>query len=45
MEEMMKWEQLLSNKRLGQEGMQQRSDDRTEFQRDYDRLTSSCTTG
>ena len=42
MEEMMKWEQLLSNKRLGQEGMQQRSDDRTEFQRDYDRLIFSA---
>ncbi len=42
MEEMMKWERLLSNKRLGQEGMQQRSDDRTEFQRDYDRLIFSA---
>ena len=42
MEEMMKWEQLLSSKRLGQEGMQQGSDDRTEFQRDYDRLIFSA---
>ena len=31
-----------SNKRLGQEGMQQRRDDRTEFQRDYDRLIFSA---
>ena len=38
----MKWEQLLSSKRLGQEGMQGRSDDRTEFQRDYDRLIFSA---
>ena len=42
MEEMMKWEKLLSSKRLGQEEMQQRSDDRTEFQRDYDRLIFSA---
>lgn len=41
-EEMMKWEKLLSSKRLGQEEMQQRSDDRTEFQRDYDRLIFSA---
>ena len=40
--EMMKWEQLLSSKRLGQEEMQRRSDDRTEFQRDYDRLIFSA---
>lgn len=42
MQEKMRWEQLLSNKRLGQEGMQQRIDDRTEFQRDYDRLIFSA---
>ena len=42
MEEMMKWEKLLSSKRLGQEDMQKRSDDRTEFQRDYDRLIFSA---
>ena len=39
---LMKWEQLLSSKRLGQEEMQKRSDDRTEFQRDYDRLIFSA---
>ena len=38
----MNWEQLLSGKRLGQEDMEQRSDDRTEFQRDYDRLIFSA---
>jgi len=38
----MRWEQLLSSKRLGQEDLQQRSDDRTEFQRDYDRLIFSA---
>lgn len=38
----MTWNQLLSNKRLGQEGMQQKKDDRTEFQRDYDRLIFSA---
>ncbi len=38
----MKWEQLLSSKRLGQEDMQGSSDDRTEFQRDYDRLIFSA---
>ena len=32
----MNWNQLLSNKRLGQEGMTTRRDDRTEFQRDYE---------
>lgn len=36
------WEQLLSSKRLGQEDIEQRSDDRTEFQRDYDRLIFSA---
>lgn len=39
---MMNWSQLLSNKRLGQEGLLQRKDDRTEFQRDYDRLIFSA---
>ncbi len=39
---MMKWEQLLSNKRLGQEQQPHRKDDRTEFQRDYDRLIFSA---
>ena len=42
MNEMMKWECLLSSKRLGQEDLPQRSDDRTEFQRDYDRLIFSA---
>ena len=39
---MMKWEQLLSNKRLGQEQQPHKKDDRTEFQRDYDRLIFSA---
>ncbi len=40
---MMNWEQLLSNKRLGLENAYQgRKDDRTEFQRDYDRLIFSA---
>ena len=39
---MMNWNQLLSNKRLGQEGLSNRYDDRTEFQRDYDRLIFSA---
>lgn len=39
---MMNWEQLLSNKRLGQENMPRKKDDRTEFQRDYDRLIFSA---
>ncbi len=38
----MDWAQLLSNKRLGQEHQQQRKDDRTEFQRDYDRIIFSA---
>lgn len=38
----MKWEQLLSNRRFGQERQQHRVDDRTEFQRDYDRLIFSA---
>ena len=39
---MMKWENLLSNRRLGQEEESQHEDDRTEFQRDYDRLIFSA---
>jgi len=39
---MMNWPQLLSNKRLGQESQHQHKDDRTEFQRDYDRLIFSA---
>ena len=38
----MRWEKLLSSKRLGQENVQQGDDDRTEFQRDYDRLIFSA---
>ncbi len=38
----MKWEQLLSNKRFGQEEGTQRRDDRSEFQRDFDRLIFSA---
>lgn len=38
----MNWGRLLSNKRLGQEGTANRNDDRTEFQRDYDRLIFSA---
>lgn len=38
----MKWEQLLSNKRLGQESGTHREDDRSEFQRDFDRLIFSA---
>lgn len=39
----MNWQQLLSNKRLGLENAYQgRKDDRTEFQRDYDRLIFSA---
>lgn len=38
----MNWQQLISNKRLGQEELHlQRKDDRTEFHRDYDRLIFS----
>lgn len=40
--DVMKWERLLSSKRLGQEDLPQHSDDRTEFQRDYDRLIFSA---
>jgi dGTPase len=40
---MMKWEQLISNMRLGQETHHpERHDDRTEFKRDYDRLIFSA---
>lgn len=39
----MNWNQLISNKRLGQEGIHfKRRDDRTEFRRDYDRLIFSA---
>lgn len=39
----MNWQQLISNKRLGQEGSHPaRRDDRTEFRRDYDRLIFSA---
>ena len=39
----MNWEQLLSNKRLGQEHKyQNRIEERTEFKRDYDRLIFSA---
>ncbi len=39
---MMNWKQLLSSQRLGLEGTQAHRDDRTEFQRDYDRLIFSA---
>ncbi len=38
----MNWTQLLSSKRLGMEAQHQQRDDRTEFQRDYDRLIFSA---
>jgi dGTPase len=39
----MNWQQLISNKRLGQEQRHpERHDDRTEFKRDYDRLIFSA---
>ena len=38
----MKWEQLLSNKRFGQEKALHPEDDRSEFQRDFDRLIFSA---
>ena len=39
----MNWQQLISNKRLGQEHKHtERHDDRTEFKRDYDRLIFSA---
>ena len=38
----MNWKQLLSNKRFGLENLHEaRKEDRTEFQRDYDRLIFS----
>ncbi len=37
----MRWEQLLSAKRLGQEGGGNKRDDRSELQRDFDRLSFS----
>ena len=40
---MMNWQQLITNKRLGQEDRHiDRHDDRTEFKRDYDRLIFSA---
>lgn len=40
---MMNWQQLITNKRLGQEARHsERHDDRTEFKRDYDRLIFSA---
>ena len=39
----MNWNQLLSTKRFGQEAYHAvRDDDRSEFQRDYDRLIFFC---
>jgi len=38
----MNWEQLLSTQRLGMENLPTKADDRTEFQRDYDRLIFSA---
>ena len=39
----MNWKQLISNKRFGMEELHEaRKDDRTEFQRDYDRLIFSA---
>ncbi len=39
----MNWQQLISNKRLGQEELHvRRKDDRTEYKRDYDRLIFSA---
>ena len=37
----MQWEQLLSGKRLGIEAYHERKHERTNFQRDYDRLIFS----
>jgi len=39
---MMNWQQLISNKRLGQEHKHPERHDRTEFKRDYDRLIFSA---
>ena len=42
----MNWQQLISNKRFGLEFLHEtRKDDRTEFQRDYDRLIFSAPSG
>ena len=39
----MNWKQLISNKRFGMEALHEaRKDDRSEFQRDYDRLIFSA---
>ena len=39
----MNWKQLISNKRFGMEELHEaRKDDRSEFQRDYDRLIFSA---
>ncbi|MBQ7442794.1 MAG: dNTP triphosphohydrolase [Bacteroidaceae bacterium] len=38
----MDWQQLLSSKRLGLESHHEKHDDRTEFQRDFDRLIFSA---
>ena len=38
----MNWQQLISNKRLGQETRHERHDDRSEFKRDSDRLIYSA---
>ena len=39
----MDWQQLISNKRFGMEALHEaRKDDRSEFQRDYDRLIFSA---
>ena len=39
----MNWKQLISNKRFGLEFLHEtKKDDRTEFQRDYDRLIFSA---
>ena len=43
----MNWNQLLSGKRFGMEEYHERKHERTDFQRDYDRLifsVYSCTT-
>ncbi len=41
--QLMNWEQLISNKRFGLEELHEtRKDDRSEFQRDYDRLVFSA---
>lgn len=42
MSQAMNWERLLSTQRLGMEHQPSKPDDRTEFQRDYDRLIFSA---